>query len=116
MSASISFYSKLSEEEISDPFIVIHSFFDYSDISSVKENMWEWLKITVSGMYCSKLMSKGRRYDMLYLYEHLERFIEAAYIIHRKQQNSKETDDRLETKNETDLSQPGLPAKKDQDR
>lgn len=89
MSSVKHLYSKLSEEEISDPWLVIHGFFDYSGIDSVKENMWEWLKITVSGTFSSDMLSKGRRYDMIYLYEHVEKLIEAVHILYKQNRESK---------------------------
>jgi len=86
---STSHYTKLSEEEINDPFLAIHAFFDYSHIERIKENMWEWLKITVSGTFSTHLMNRGERYDMVYLYEHLEKLVEAVHVLYRQHQNEK---------------------------
>ncbi|HMG66458.1 MAG TPA: hypothetical protein VK588_02195 [Chitinophagaceae bacterium] len=72
---------KLEEEEINDPYLVISRFFDYADISSVRGYLWDWLKITVSGTYNTKLLDKHQRYDMIHFFEHIEKLIEAAYII-----------------------------------
>lgn len=83
--SSINYYSKLSEEEFSNPWLVVHAFFDHSGIESVKENMWDWLKVTVSGTFCTKMLDRDRRYDMLYLYEHLEKLIEAIHLIYAQQ-------------------------------
>lgn len=93
-------YTKLSEEELSDPWLAVHGFFDYSRIDRIKENMWEWLKITVSGMYSSHLLSKGQRYDMVYLYEHLEKLIEAIYILYRQHQTSSAAVENSKTTND----------------
>ena len=72
----------LEEDEIQDPFLVIYRFFDYAGITSQRQYLWEWLKTMVSGTYSTPLLSKGKRYDMLYMYEHIERLIEAAHLIH----------------------------------
>lgn len=79
----------LEEDEIQDPFLVIYRFFDYAGIASQREHLWEWLKTMVSGTYSTPLFSKGRRYDMLYFYEHIERLIEAAHLIHLQRSGSK---------------------------
>ena len=81
---------KLDEEEVKDPYLVIHRFFDYSDIASVRESLWNFLKITVSGTFSNKnLLSKTQRYDMIYFYEHIEKLIEAAHLINMSQKRKK---------------------------
>ena len=76
---------KLTKEEINDPYLIIHHFFDYADINSVREYLWNCLKITVSGTFNTNLLDKHQRYDMIYFFEHLEKLIEAAHIIRQKQ-------------------------------
>jgi hypothetical protein len=75
----------LRQEEINNPLLVIDRFFDYANIHVHRKNMWEWIKITVSGTYSTNLLSKEQRYDITYLYEHITRLIEAAHLIHLKQ-------------------------------
>ena len=72
---------KLDEEEMSDPYLVFLRFFDYTDANSARGYLWDWLKITVSGTYNTKLVDKRQRYDMIYFFEHIEKLIEAAYLI-----------------------------------
>jgi hypothetical protein len=80
---------KLSEEEIKDPYLVIYRFFDYADLASQREYLWNWLKTMVSGTYSTPLLDKKQRYDMIYTYEHIERLIEAAHLIHLQQLHNK---------------------------
>ncbi len=83
---------KLSEEEINDPYLVIRQFFDYTSLPDIRENLWEWLKITVSGTFNTELFKKYQRYDMIYFYEHIEKLIEAAHLIHLQEKaKSKKT-------------------------
>lgn len=87
----MSYATKLEEEEIKNPYLVLYRFFDYANINSQREHLWEWLKITVSGTFSSELLSRGNRYDMIYFYEHLEKLIEAAHLInlHQSEQKNK---------------------------
>ena len=82
--------TKLSEEEIKDPYLVIFRFFDYAGLPSVREHLWEWLKITVSGTFSTHMLSRGQRYDMIYLYEHIEKLVEAAHLIHLQRPGPKD--------------------------
>ena len=90
---------KLDEEEISDPCLVIFRLFDYAGPGSIREYLWHWLKVTVSGTYNTKLVDKYRRYDLIYLFEHIEKLVEAAYLINQarlKEQNKKQEEKMAE--------------------
>lgn len=80
---------KLSPQEIKDPNLALFHFFDYSSLPRIREHLWEWLKTTVSGTYNTKLLDKNTRYDIIHLYEHIEKLIEAAWLIHTKQKTTK---------------------------
>jgi hypothetical protein len=73
---------KLSKEEIEDPYQVIYELFDYAHLPQIRESIWEWLKATTSGNYHK--LSVSERGNLLYLYEKIEKLIEAAHIIHNK--------------------------------
>jgi hypothetical protein len=75
---------KLEEDEIEYPFLVIYRFFDYAGIAHQREHLWFMLKTTVTGTFNSSLLDNKERHNMLYAYEHLERLVEAAHLIHRK--------------------------------
>lgn len=81
--------TKLTEEEIKDPYLVIFRFFDYADLPSIREYLWDWLKITVSGAFSTHMLSRGQRYDMVYLYGHIEKLVEAAHLQHSRTKNKK---------------------------
>lgn len=82
--------AKLSEEEIYDPYLVFNRFFDYADLPAVREYLWDWLKVTVSGTFSTHMLTRGQRYDMVYLYEHIEKLVEAAHLIHMRHSGRKE--------------------------
>lgn len=42
---------KLSKEEIANPYEVIDELFSYGHLPQLREALWEWLKLTVSGSY-----------------------------------------------------------------
>ncbi len=79
----------LEPEEIKNPHLVIHRFFDYANIHQQRRHLWDWLRTTVSGSYCSPQLARDQRSDMLYFYEHLQRLIEAAHLIHLQQKTNK---------------------------
>lgn len=74
---------KLSQEQMQDPLLVIHDFFNYSHLPEIRQQLWELLKTTVSGNYCRQL-TRRERSDMLHFYEQLEKLVEAAHLLHTK--------------------------------
>lgn len=78
----------LEEEEIQDPYLVLFRFFDYAGIESQREHLWQCLKTTVSGTFSTELLSKRKRHDMIYFFEHLAKLVEAAHLINRQRQEN----------------------------
>jgi hypothetical protein len=78
----------LTKKEIYNPYLVIHELFDYAHLPELREELWDWLKLTVSGNY--KRLSSREQSNFLYFYEHIEKLAEAVHIIHsRKKERSK---------------------------
>ena len=75
---------KLSKAEMADPILVIDELFDFADLPDVRELLWEWLKVTVTGTY-HKDLSASERSAVITLYEKMEKLVEAAHMM----QNSK---------------------------
>ena len=73
---------KLTDEEIENPYVVIHDLFSYAHLPQIREHLWELLKITVSGNYHKK--TRIGRGNVLFFYEKLETLIEAVHIIHQR--------------------------------
>lgn len=71
---------RLSPEEIENPFLSIEHLFEEMDLSTIKQILWEFLKAAVTSNH-NKYLSKRDRREILYLYEHLERLLEAAHLI-----------------------------------
>jgi hypothetical protein len=82
-------HSKLSEEEIKNPHLVIHQFFDYAGLDDLRGYLWEWLKLSVTGTFNTRMVDKYKRYDLLLFYEHIEKLIEATYIIYLRNKKQK---------------------------
>lgn len=76
-------FHALSEEEITDPYLVIHEIFDFADLADIRELLWDWLKTTVTGDY-HKQLTATERSTILTMYEKMEKLIEAAYLLQEK--------------------------------
>jgi hypothetical protein len=72
----------LSKEERVDPFQVIHGLFDYAHLPQIRESLWGWLKLTVSGTYHRESLTD--KSNVIYLYERIAQLVEAAHILHRQ--------------------------------
>jgi hypothetical protein len=72
---------KLSKEEIENPDEVIHEFFTFAHLPDIRQALWEWLKLTVSGNFHRQ--SCADKSNLIYLYEQVEKLMEAVHIIHQ---------------------------------
>ncbi len=77
-----SFSRKLSEEEVEDPQKVIAELFDYAHLPHVRDLLWFWLKTTVNGSFITEDLEHRERTSILFLYEKIEKLVEAAHILH----------------------------------
>jgi hypothetical protein len=75
---------KLSPEEIAEPHLVLAAFFDFAHLPQIREMLWDFLKLTVSGTWHAE--SGESKNDMLYFYEKLEKVIEAIHIIYKQKE------------------------------
>lgn len=71
----------LSSKEIADPQLVIDELFDFAHLPEIRELLWEWLKVTVTGTY-HKELNASERSTILTLYEKLSKLVEAAHVMH----------------------------------
>ncbi len=71
---------RLTTAETKDPMLVIDELFDFADLPDVRELMWTWLKVTVTGTY-HKELSASERSAILTLYEKLEKLVEASHVM-----------------------------------
>jgi len=76
---------KLSSEEIANPYEVINELFSYGHLPQLREALWEWLKLGVSSSNHHE--SQRDRANLLYLYEKMEKLIEAAHIIYQRKRS-----------------------------
>ena len=72
----------LSKHEVENPALVFYELFDYASLPHLKEHLWQWLKLTVTGGYTKKYFDYRERESILVLYEHLEKLLEASFIIY----------------------------------
>src|SRR5258708_6990459 len=80
--------SKLSKEEINDPYLVIHDLFDFGHFPDIRQMLWDFFKATITGSY-SKKLGKEERFEIVVLYEYIEKLIEAVHIINEKKKSNK---------------------------
>jgi HEPN domain-containing protein len=73
---------KLSREETANPYLVIQDLFDYGHLPELRELLWHWFKTTVMGCY-HKGLNRNERFDVINMYEHIEKLIEAVHLIHQ---------------------------------
>jgi hypothetical protein len=71
----------LTNEEIADPLKVIHEVFDYAHLPDLRNNLWEWLKTTVSGNFNKSSLHFRDRESLLALYERMQKLLEAAHLL-----------------------------------
>lgn len=79
----------LTNEETEDPILVLDELFDFAHLPELRELLWEWLKITVSDSY-SAHTEPNQKISVLFLYEKLQKLIEAAHLIWKANQSAKE--------------------------
>jgi len=72
----------LSPHQTENPALVYYELFDYASLPMLKDHLWQWLKLTVTGGYTKKYFDYRQRESILVLYEHLEKLLEASFIIY----------------------------------
>lgn len=77
----------LTKEQIADPLRVVDDLFSYGHLPEVREKLWEWLRLTVTGSFHREEWDE--RVNILYLYEKICKLIEAAHILHRQRESGK---------------------------
>jgi len=75
----IVYYTELNEN-VKEPLAVIREFCDWSDVDTVKKQMWEWLMAAMGAQYAG-YEEAGKRWEVMFLYKRLEELVEAAYLI-----------------------------------
>ncbi len=75
----IVYYTEL-DENLKEPMAVIQEFCDWSDVKTVKQQMWEWLLAAMGAKY-GGYEDAGKRWELLFLFRRLEELVEAAYRI-----------------------------------
>lgn len=79
---------RLSPNEIKDPRLVVAEFFMTYHLKDVREDLWEWLSagLTSSNEY----FNTGRdRANLIFLYENLEKLVEASYLLTKRAERRK---------------------------
>ncbi len=76
----------LTKEETENPALVLDELFDFAHLPQLRYLLWEWLKITVSGSY-HHLEEPNEKESVLFLYEKMQKLIEASHLIWKAQQS-----------------------------
>lgn len=78
---------KLTVSEISNPYLVIEDLFDCCHLPEWRQLLWSSFKSNITGTY-HKELNRRERNEVVYLYEYLERLVEAAWVLHEKQRSA----------------------------
>ncbi len=78
-SQKIVYYTAL-DQDVKEPLSIIREFCDWSDIDTVKKQLWEWLMAAMGAQYTG-YEETGKKWELLFLYQRLEELVEAAYAI-----------------------------------
>lgn len=70
----------LEPEEESQPALVFYRLFDYAHLPSLRERLWCWFRLTVTGGFNTESCEPETREQLVSLYEHLARLLEAAHL------------------------------------
>lgn len=77
----------LDAQEREHPCLVFYRMFSYSHLPNIREDLWNWLVLTVTGGFNSDQYENDLRQNVMLLYEHLQKLIEAAHILHLRQKD-----------------------------
>jgi hypothetical protein len=72
---------KLSPEEIQNPSLVFKSLFEFMNIGQLEQLLSEWLKMTVTGSYCSSEYKRTDREAIFLLYEQMQKLLQAVNLV-----------------------------------
>ena len=72
----------LNEQERENPYEVVYNFFDYGNLPEIREMLWEWFRVTVTGSFHREDCKD--RVNMIHFYEQLEKLVEAIHVIHQR--------------------------------
>lgn len=75
----------LSKEEIANPNLAIKDFFSFEHLPQLRELLWLFYKMLVTGNYLQNdALTPRERFDIALLYEYLHKLIEAAHLLNEK--------------------------------
>ena len=72
----------LTSNQKQNPHLVFYELFDYASLSQLREHLWFWLRLTITNGYTKKYYRYNDRDRIISLYEHLEKLLEASYLIY----------------------------------
>jgi hypothetical protein len=75
-------YADSAPQKLPTPTLVIQQFFTNTQLHDLREALWQWLKLTITGTYT--LEAPLERANLIYLYEKLERLVEAVWVMERE--------------------------------
>ncbi|MCX6317285.1 MAG: hypothetical protein NTW29_08340 [Bacteroidetes bacterium] len=69
----------LKPDEIENPYLVIERLFANTHLPALREALWQWLRITITGTY--SLEESLQQANLIHLYEEMERVLEAMWVM-----------------------------------
>lgn len=70
----------LTQEEIDNPYLVIHELFRYGHLPQIREEFWVLLRAAATGDF-SKVLTRREQSNLFSFYELMQKVIEANYLI-----------------------------------
>lgn len=80
---------QFNTEAAESPYETIRELFSYSNLPGLRDILWGWLKVTVSGIHHEQTVIQ--RSDLVFLYEKMEELVEAAHVINEQQRKPGKT-------------------------
>lgn len=88
---------RLTDEEKQNPHLVLDDFFSCFHLHESREILWDWLVAALSSE--SGAFGTGyARSNLFFVYENMERLIEATHAIHRRRRKSMKRKQKMEAR------------------
>lgn len=74
----------LADGKSANPLVILDDFFAYVTLGQAQEKLWNWLEVTVTGSF-NKELTRRERCNTLFFYHQLQKLLEAADAIHKRE-------------------------------
>ena len=78
----------LDAAETLHPGLVFYRLFDYCHLVPLRQRLWDWLAVTVTGRFASEEYDEEFRQQVVDMYAQVQRLLEAAHVLYLQQKES----------------------------